>query len=200
MTVRIVTSAGHDFVFAVPPTIESSALSVVEVEQGDTVRLDCSASGSPPPSVTWTRLGRPLPDGSLQLDSDTVIFSQASRQHAGTYQCTATNGPGREASKLVELEVRHPPEIELGQIFVSSFTGQDEVELVCNVHANPAPKVVWTKDGGDIKEERRVHIKVVGRRHSLVISRVQQADFGQYSCSATNRLGQAEKTIELSGR
>jgi len=38
-----------------------------------------------------------------------------------------------------------------------------------------------------------------GTRNSLIIRKVQQSDFGNYSCEADNKLGRARKHIELSG-
>ena len=63
--------------------------------------------------------------------------------------------------------------------------------------------MVWTRQGELISQggEGRLRTNTLGRRrHSLVITRVQQSDFGQYTCSAVNNLGRANKTIQLSGR
>ena len=169
---------------------------------GDSAHLECLASGQPPPSLTWTRLGKRLPDGRDNITGQSLVFTEVSREHAGLYQCTASNGHGTEATKMVELEVLYPPEIQVTEVFVSTYTGQDKVELVCNVHAHPAPLVVWTRQGEMISQggEERLRINTLGRRrHSLVINNVQQSDFGQYSCSAANSLGTDNKTITLSG-
>ena len=146
-----------------------------------------------------------MPDGSPKIESETVMFSEANRKHAGVYQCTASNGHGREASKLVEVVVQYSPVVEVTEVFVSTYSGQDKVELVCNVHAFPAPVVVWNRRGEVITEsgDGRVRINVAGslrhERHSLVISQVKEEDFGEYSCSASNSLGEQRQTIQLSG-
>ena len=176
---------------------------MLEVRKGDTAHLECLAQGEPPPSITWQRRGKRLPDGRANMTGQSLVFRQVGREHAGLYQCTASNGHGTEATKMVELEVLYPPEIQVTEVFVSTFTGQDKVELVCNVHAHPAPLVVWTRAGQVISQggEGRLRINTIGRRrHSLVISKVHQSDFGQYTCSAANSLGSANKTIELSGK
>ena len=192
-----------NLIIPAPPSIDSSGPSLLEVKKGDTAHLECLASGEPRPSLTWTRLGKRLPDGRQNLTGQSLIFTEVTREHAGLYQCTAANGHGTEASKIVEVEVVYPPEIQVTEVFVSTYTGQDKVELVCNVHAHPAPQVVWTRDGERISQsgEGRLRINTIARRrHSLVISKVQQSDFGLYTCSATNNLGTTNKTIQLSGR
>ena len=175
---------------------------MLEVRKGDTAHLECLAQGEPPPSITWQRRGKRLPDGRENMTGQSLVFRQVGREHAGLYQCTASNGHGTEATKMVELEVLYPPEIQVTEVFVSTYTGQDKVELVCNVHAHPAPLVVWTRGGQTISEggEGRLRTNSVGRRrHSLVITNVQRSDFGQYTCSAANSLGTSNQTIELSG-
>lgn len=39
-----------------------------------------------------------------------------------------------------------------------------------------------------------------GSRHTLIIRKVHQQDFGNYSCVAENQLGKARKTLQLSGK
>lgn len=39
-----------------------------------------------------------------------------------------------------------------------------------------------------------------GIRHTLVLRRVAEDDFGNYSCSAENSLGKSRAFIELSGK
>ena len=75
-----------------------------------------------------------------------------------------------------------------------------QVELVCNVHAHPAPTVTWEK-GGVAVGGAGGRVKAVnnGHRHTLVIQQVQAEDFGQYSCRGANTLGSQTKVIELSG-
>ena len=39
-----------------------------------------------------------------------------------------------------------------------------------------------------------------GIRHTLVLRRVSEDDFGNYSCSAENHLGKSRAFIEVSGK
>ena len=86
-----------------PPSVDVSTPSLLEVKAGDDVTLNCRAAGKPTPTVRWSRVGRMMPDGSPHITSEEVIFSRVNRKHAGTYKCTASNGHGQEASKLVEV-------------------------------------------------------------------------------------------------
>ena len=87
--------------------MDVSTPSLLEVKKGDDVTLNCRASGKPAPVVKWARVGKLMPDGSSEIESDVVTFSNVNRKHAGTYRCTADNGHGREASKTVEVAVEY---------------------------------------------------------------------------------------------
>lgn len=97
-----------------------------------------------------------MPDGRADIEQESVTFTQVSRKHAGTYKCTASNGYGKEAVKEVVVDVNYGPEIEITEMFIHSQTGQDKVELICNVHAHPAPSVIWEKDGNLVVDNQRV--------------------------------------------
>ena len=140
-----------------------------------------------------------MPDGSNEIESEIVTFSDVTRHHAGTYVCSASNGHGKEASKKVEVNVEYSPEMEVGEVFVHTKTG-DKAEIVCVVHAFPPPTVVWAFNGNAISSSEGAKIGKVGTRHTLTIARVHQSDFGTYTCQASNTLGNDEKTIEMSGK
>jgi len=188
----------HTVRIRAPPSIESSTPSILSAMQGDDVTLNCKGSGSPKPTVKWSRVGKNMPDGSSEIESDMVIFSDVSRKHAGTYKCSAMNGHGKEASKQVEVVVEYSPEVEVSEVFVHTQTG-DETEIVCGVHAVPRPTIVWSKDGEILSSSSKVKIDHFGSRHTLTIKEVQSADFGKYTCQATNSLGSAQGVVEMTG-
>lgn len=193
-------SLNHEVRIRAPPSVDVSTPSLLEVKKGDDVTLNCRASGKPAPVVKWARVGKLMPDGSSEIQSDVVTFSNVNRKHAGTYRCTADNGHGREASKTVEVAVEYRPEIEVTEMFVHSQVGEDSVELVCSVHAHPRPAVAWVRRGqGELTNSGRVKLENIGSRHTLTIAQVRAEDFGEYECRATNSLGSQQAVIELSG-
>ena len=182
-----------------PPSIDSSSPAFIQVKKGDDASLYCKGSGSPKPTVKWIRVGRAMPNGLHEIESEVVTFSDVSRRHAGTYVCSANNGHGKEASKQIKVNVEYSPEMEVGEVFVHTKTG-DKAEIVCRVHAFPSPTVVWVFNGNAISSNERVKIGRVGSRHTLTITKVQPSDFGTFTCQASNTLGTDERTTELSGK
>lgn len=70
---------------------------------------------------------------------------------------------------------------------------------MCLVHGEAQPEVMWYHDTMVIDQTDRHIIEARGTRHSLIIRRVSELDFGNYTCSADNQLGRMRKTITLSG-
>ena len=156
---------------------------LLEVRAGDEVTLQCAGSGSPAPTLRWSRVGRNMPDGAASIETEVVVFSSVTRKHSGTYRCTASNGHGKEAVKEVEVVVEHAPLVEVTEMFVHTGpgAGREEEELVCLVHAAPAPTVSWTRDGRPVLTGERVRTGHHGSRHTLTIARVEKADYGEYN-------------------
>jgi len=188
----------HTVKIRAPPSIESSTPSILKVQLGDEVSLNCKGTGSPKPTVSWSRFGKKMPDGQDEIKTETIVFSDVTRKHSGTYVCSASNGHGKQATKQIQVIVEHPPEIEVTEVFVQTRTG-DKAEIVCQVHASPPPKVEWELEGKRVPTNERVKISNYGSRHTLSISQVQREDFGRYVCKASNSLDSTHKVVELSG-
>jgi len=186
----------HSVIITDLPSIESSSPEVINVKKGDEVTLKCKGTGSPKPSVKWTRNGKKMPDGEefIEPADGIVTFSGVTKKHEGTYKCTANNGHGKGVSKLIEVFVHYPPEIEVTEMYFKTEHG-NEVNLVCTVHAYPAPTVIWSKDGNKITKgvEKR------GSQHTLTLRNINKFKYGQYKCQGENELGNVEETIELPG-
>ena len=118
------------------------------------VVLSCSASGNPPPSITWTRL-----DGEMLSDAtageDRLEIARAGLHHAGLYQCLADNGLGQVDSLNIQLVVLHPPIISLSHHWRLE---EDSLvlELLCQVEADPPSLISWARQGGGLTDRDNV--------------------------------------------
>ncbi|CAB3368809.1 Hypothetical predicted protein [Cloeon dipterum] len=170
------------------------------LNKGESLSLSCSATGYPQPSISWSRKqGRRMPNGEETIDGDSVTFEDVSRKHGGVYECLATNNVGDPATSSVEVEIKYAPEIEIEKAIVNSGEGSD-AELVCEVHADPRPKVGWFKDGVAIAHTPdKFKISHAGSKHLLTIINTQKSDFGNYTCHANNSMGRVDKVVRLSG-
>ncbi|XP_037807384.1 neural cell adhesion molecule 2, partial [Lucilia sericata] len=183
-----------------PPRIHHISTSGhLQVKKGSSVRIECSASGNPTPNVTWSRKNNILPNGEEKLHSHILSIENVDRHKGGVYICTANNGVGQPASSQVVLHVLYPPEITVERPVVFSGEGH-EAMLVCIVHGETQPEVIWFKDTMQLDTTERHIMENRGSRHTLIIRKVHPQDFGNYSCVAENQLGKSRKTLQLSGK
>lgn len=63
----------------------------VDVEDGETVNLECDAVGDPPLSITWENNGKVLKRGNTSI---VLHIPNVRLRDAGTFTCSATNQVG----------------------------------------------------------------------------------------------------------
>ncbi|XP_022102574.1 peroxidasin homolog isoform X3 [Acanthaster planci] len=168
-----------------------------EVKQGTTVTLDCSASGYPRPTITWTRHGQSVVDDPrfTLLATGSVHISSVQPQDRGEYTCTATNQAGSESTSAT-LTVTVPPSFEVTPQFLSAIEGST-VELFCQAAGYPLPVIAWRKDGSLLPDSRRYLSLASG---TLRIVRVTREDEGNYDCYAVNSAGSIQATAQIEVR
>ncbi|XP_018323702.1 protein amalgam-like [Agrilus planipennis] len=189
----------HTLEILVPPRIHYvSHTGPLDVVQGATVKLECRASGNPVPTVAWTRKNNVLPSGERSVSGQALVIQSADRHSAGQYMCSADNGVGQPDTKIITLNVRYAPDVETERATVHTGIGL-EAYLVCIVHAEPPPQVLWFKDTTQLGTTEQHASQNRGNRYTLIIRNVTEADFGNYSCVASNTHGKARGHLTLTG-
>ena len=73
---------------------------------GDTVTLNCSATGDPRPVISWKRQGAALPVGRSHRTNDALIIRDFRARDAGIYICVATSAGVFDVEAISYVEVR----------------------------------------------------------------------------------------------
>nr|XP_029732048.1 igLON family member 5-like [Aedes albopictus] len=190
----------HQLEVLVPPTIigVSPESRKLDIHKGNPVQLACNATGNPQPKIIWSRRNNLLPTGEPNKTGNAFLVPHANRHSSGHYKCTADNRVGQPDSREIVVNVLYPPEIEVEQQTVHSGVGH-EAQLVCIVHAEPAPNVIWYKETTQLGTTEQHSQQVRGNKHSLIIRNVTRSDLGNYTCQASNSLGKDRGTLNLSG-
>eukprot|EP00072_Mus_musculus_P039306 XP_006510124.1 PREDICTED: neural cell adhesion molecule 1 isoform X7 [Mus musculus] len=197
----------HLKVFAKPKITYVENQTAMELEEQ--VTLTCEASGDPIPSITWRTSTRNIsseekaswtrPEKQETLDGHMVVRSHArvssltlkSIQYtdAGEYICTASNTIGQDSQSMY-LEVQYAPKLQ-GPVAVYTWEG-NQVNITCEVFAYPSATISWFRDGQLLPSSNYSNIKIYNTPSAsyLEVTPDSENDFGNYNCTAVNRIGQ----------
>ena len=77
----------------------------VSAATGDTLTLNCSATGDPQPVISWKRQGAALPVGRSHRKNDALIIRDFRAGDAGIYICIATSAGVFNTETISDVEV-----------------------------------------------------------------------------------------------
>lgn len=197
-------SAEVDLQVRRPPVISDNSTRSLVVSEGQPVQLECYAGGHPSPRISWRRENNAiLPTGGSIYRGTILKISQITKEDRGTYYCVAENGVGKGTRRNIAVEVEFAPVItvpkpRLGQAL------QYDMDLVCHVEAYPPPAIVWIKEDTQQVLANNQHYSISHfatadefTDTTIRIITIEKRQYGNYVCRAANKLGTAEKSVEL---
>ncbi|XP_043429968.1 basement membrane-specific heparan sulfate proteoglycan core protein isoform X15 [Prionailurus bengalensis] len=158
------------------------------VEAGHTATLRCSATGSPTPTIHWSKLRSPLP-WQHRLEGDTLIIPRVAQQDSGQYICNATSPTGH-AEATIALHVESPPYATTVPEHASVRAGE-MVQIQCLAHGTPPLTFQWSRVGGSLPG------RATARNEMLRFEPAAPEDSGHYRCRVTNKVGSAEAFAQV---
>uniref|UniRef100_A0A8I5NAI5 Opioid binding protein/cell adhesion molecule like n=1 Tax=Papio anubis TaxID=9555 RepID=A0A8I5NAI5_PAPAN len=189
------TSRVH-LIVQVPPQIMNIS-SDVTVNEGSSVTLLCLAIGRPEPTVTWRHLSVKEGQGFVSED-EYLEISDIKRDQSGEYECSALNDVAAPDVRKVKITVNYPPYISKAKNTGVSV-GQKGI-LSCEASAVPMAEFQWFKEDTRLATGLDgVRIENKGRMSTLTFFNVSEKDYGNYTCVATNKLGNTNASITLYG-
>ncbi|KAK6307082.1 hypothetical protein J4Q44_G00222300 [Coregonus suidteri] len=166
-----------------------------EVLVGESITLECSATGQPQPRVSWTKGDRtPLPtDARINTTPSGGLFIQNVVQaDGGQYTCFASNNLDT-IHATAHIIVQATPQFTVTPQDQSVLEGHT-VDFTCVASGYPQPVIAWTRGGSPLPQDRRHLVLSMG---TLRIARVAPHDEGQYECQAVSPLGTVRTAVQL---
>ncbi|XP_061802840.1 neural cell adhesion molecule 1 [Nerophis lumbriciformis] len=160
--------------------------------------LPCLVSGQPAVDVRWIynkEQNSFYGNNVRQQPDNTLLIEKVRRQDAGTYICHAQIR-GRPIYKQLSISVvvNAPPTVHLREEVKKVIAGPEtNVSLLCLVDGHPKPNITWNMPVFYDPS----HHKYNSDRSQLTIRSVVRDDYGEYVCTATNKIAESSATIML---
>ncbi|NXK52399.1 MXRA5 protein, partial [Chauna torquata] len=193
-------------VVAHQPKILLSRYRDVTVYFGETIAMECQASGTPSPHISWIFPDRKIlqtvtaTESRIMLhENRTLSIKQATFSDRGVYKCVASNAAGAD-SIAVRLHIAAlPPIIQQDKQENISLPLGSSINIHCTAKAAPSPSIRWVLfDGTQIRPSQFVNGNLfVFPNGTLYIRNVSPKDSGTYECIAANMVGAARRIIQL---
>ncbi|NXE07407.1 MXRA5 protein, partial [Lophotis ruficrista] len=193
-------------VVAHQPKILLSRYRDVTVYFGETIAMECQASGTPNPHISWIFPDRKIlqtvttTESRIMLhENRTLSIKQATFSDRGVYKCVASNAAGAD-SIAVRLHIAAlPPIIQQDKLENISLPLGTSINIHCTAKAAPSPSIRWVVfDGTQIRPSQFVNGNLfVFPNGTLYIRNVSPKDSGTYECIAANMVGAARRMIQL---
>ncbi|KAF9796157.1 hypothetical protein SFRURICE_010166 [Spodoptera frugiperda] len=156
-----------------PPVIENVYPSkLFEAVDGDMLlRIQCKATGSPTPTITWQKHGLNLAMGSDWYDMEadgTLLIKNIDRAAEGTYVCLAENSVGKDSDYYEVIVKDLLTVVPSKTLYVKEG---ETIDIKCDIPHTATDQLRWFKDG-----KKRIE------RDDIYLFRATRGDDGVYTC------------------
>lgn len=180
-----------------PPIIHYVSPPNIPAIKGKPLDLHCIYGGTPLPSITWRRRSGSIEDNKYSFLNfgKTLRIASVEFKDEDIFECTASNGIGRQQTHAMEVTVQAAPYWRKSP----SNTDAPENEVVkfeCDADGNPKPKLAWFRNGVPLE-----NVSADPRRtlegNILTIHNLTKKDTAVFQCNASNTHGYAFKDFYL---
>ncbi|XP_068236551.1 lachesin-like [Palaemon carinicauda] len=185
-----------------PPVISDNSTRSVVASEGESVELSCYAGGMPIPDISWRRENNAiLPTGGSIYRGNVLQIANVRKEDRGTYYCIAENQVGRGARRNINVEVEFAPVVSAIRPRVYQAL-QYDMDLECHVEAYPPAAITWIHKQEALVNNQHYRVSQFATADeftdtTLRVLTIEKRQFGNYTCMATNKLGQSDATVTL---
>ncbi|GAB1606111.1 opioid-binding protein/cell adhesion molecule homolog, partial [Argonauta hians] len=146
-------------------------------------------------STTFSQLTEVGPPGEV------LIIHNVTRYCDDIYTCEASNGVPPNSYRKMAVKVLFLPDVRLPIKRMGQLRGKETI-LDCTITAVPLGGMAWERNGRVLKKSRKYRIEPYdesGNSYTLSIRilDLDESDFGEYTCVASNVLGKDQESMIL---
>lgn len=185
------------------------------VQEDDVVILETIVQSHPISSFQWFVNSTPIkssPQDNIRItikENKSILFIKTFRkENVGIYTCRAENVAGSVTS-TASYKIAELPQMEEVTEFISprfiekiksaQLMDGEQLLLSCQVIGNPIPKIEWYRNKQILEEIKGITIsQEINGLCTLTITEVFPEDAGEYTCYASNKIGEALCTATVS--
>ena len=174
------------------PAVFCQKLKDISAVVGDSIKLEVSVDGSPPPRVSFYKDGIKISENSntsISIEENIIIIkiNQCNFDHAGVYTCKIHNKLREDACQATITVVPQPspPHIKVVERFV--ILEGNKICAECEVNGYPPPLLECLKNG------KQVYLNEACDGLVCFLDKpvAERTDAGEYSIKAQNQHGEA---------
>lgn len=176
-------------------------------DEGGMAYFVCNAKANPKIDnmVRWSRDNYDMSKTRQMYDNGTSYLTvyELSRTDTGTFTCSAYNGFGKVVTRVAQLIVKYPPQIDKAPKYAKAASDKGGTAiLLCKADGAPIVTFTWSKGSTELTDTAKYKIKTTKQEDvnyisTLEVTNVTKEDYGRYVCKASNEKGTAAFSILL---
>nr|XP_005996512.1 PREDICTED: immunoglobulin superfamily member 10 isoform X2 [Latimeria chalumnae] len=194
------------------PQIVTASPKKIDLNYGDQLLLNCSATGEPKPTIIWRLPSKAIVDqwhriGNriLVLLNGTLSIESVTEKDAGDYLCVARNRIGDDLMLMKVSVTMKPAKIEHKQYIKKQVLYGNDLKVDCKASGSPLPEIFWSLPDGTMINSvlqaddsgSRSRRYIVFDNGTLYFNKIGIAEEGDYTCYAQNTLGKDEMKVHV---
>ncbi|KAM6149249.1 matrix-remodeling-associated protein 5-like [Rhynchocyon petersi] len=184
-----------------------------DVRYGETLRLDCSASGDPWPRTQWRLPSQRMVDALFSFDprvkvfpNGTLVVTAVTDKDSGDYLCVVRNDIGDDYVALKVNVMMQAARIKHKDENDHRVSYGSDLHVDCVATGLPDPEISWSlPDGSQVNPFMqsddvgggRAKRFVVFNNGTLYFNEVGMREAGDYTCVAQNQVGKDEMKVRV---
>ncbi|KAM6062932.1 immunoglobulin superfamily member 10-like [Chlamydotis macqueenii] len=194
------------------PKIATASQEMTQLNFGDKLLLNCTATGEPKPRIIWRLPSKAIVDQWHRMGSrihvypnGSLVIEAVTEKDAGDYLCVARNKIGDDLILMKVSITMKPAKIDQKPYFKKLVSYGKDFRVDCKASGAPTPEISWSLPDGTVINNamladdsgRRSRRYVLFDNGTLYLNKVGETEGGDYTCYAQNMLGRDEMKIHI---